>query len=84
VLQVWYPVLACPLLALGSGAGGKVSAFRKKQKPHWMGGAIELLQVLGHVWLVLFPVSFHEDELAKLHSPPNDRNVPQGLLEDDV
>ena len=40
--------------------------------------------MLRQVSLVLLPVPFQENELADLHTPPDERNTSQGFLEDNV
>ena len=67
-----------------SRAGCKICPLWEYHQPHWIEQFVKFPQVRCHVRLVFLPVAFEEDELRKLHSPTNDGNAFQRLLEDDV
>ena len=73
-----------PLLTLLPRTAGKIRPLGKQHKPHRILRLVELLHMFRQTRLVLFPIPLQEDELSELHSPPNDRNILQRFLENNI
>lgn len=84
MLHIIYLVFLCPSLTFFSSAIRKIGPFGKEHQPHWVRGLIQFLQMFCQSWLIHLPVSFEEYKLRELHSPTQDRNFLQRLLQDNI
>ena len=84
MFHIFEALFCCPFCAFLARALGEICAFGEDEEPHWIGGVVELVEVLLEGCFVLLPLALEEDEVVELGAPAYDGDVLEGFLEDDV